>query len=174
MRLASEDKTTAAVCWCNDNVGEWDVLRAQSICIPMIEQTLAWVAEHDIQNLEVCIETPFLNRNPGTMIVQMYLFVLAQAYVFDYLTPIVDQVHLTIVHNATSKSKLAHIRGATKSQMIEASEWKNYKDMGLTFNQAETLADSYAHSLSAYREQFDLTAMAQYMVEPNCEVGGDE
>lgn len=174
LRLASDNKSLAGSCWRNDNVGEWDVLRAQSICIPMMEQVLAWVDKYDIEELEVCIETPFLNRNPGTMIVQMYLFVLAQAYVFDYLVPIVPQVYLTVVHNATSKSKLAHIRGATKSQMIEASEWKNYKDMGLTFNQAETLADSYAHSLSAYREQFDLTAMAQYMVEPNCEVGGDE
>lgn len=171
LRLASEDKTTAAVCWRNDNVGEWDVLRAQSICIPMIEQTLAWVNKYQIENLEVCIETPFLNRNPGTMIVQMYLFVLAQAYVFDYLVPIVDQVNLTIVHNATSKSKLAHIKNASKSEMIAASEWADYKQMGLTYDQAHTLADAYAHGLSAYREQFDLTAMAQYMVEPNCEVG---
>lgn len=171
LRLASDDKSLAAVCWRNDNVGEWDVLRAQSICIPMIEQTLAWVNKYQIENLEVCIETPFLNRNPGTMIVQMYLFVLAQAYVFDYLVPIVDQVNLTIVHNATSKSKLAHIKNASKSEMIAASEWADYKQMGLTYDQAHTLADAYAHSLSAYREQFDLTAMAQYMVEPNCEVG---
>jgi len=129
------------------------------------------VNKYQIENLEVCIETPFLNRNPGTMIVQMYLFVLAQAYVFDYLVPIVDQVNLTIVHNATSKSKLAHIKNASKSEMIAASEWADYKQMGLTYDQAHTLADAYAHSLSAYREQFDLTAMAQYMVEPNCEVG---
>ncbi len=174
LRLASEDKTKAAACWRNENVGEWDVLRAQSICIPMMERTLAWVTEYDIQNLEVCIETPFLNRNPGTMIIQMYLFVLAQSYVFDYLVPLVDQVHLSIIHNATSKSKLAHIKSATKSEMIAASEWKDYKQMGLTYDQAHTLADAYAHSLSAYREQYDLTAMAQYMVESNCEVGGEE
>jgi Holliday junction resolvasome RuvABC endonuclease subunit len=173
LRLASDKGTTAAVCWRNDNVGEWDVLRAQSICIPMMEQVLAWVGKYDIEELEVCVETPFLNRNPGTMIVQMYLFVLLQAYVFDYLVPIVPQVYLTIVHNATSKSKLAHIKAATKSQMIQASEWADYKKRGLTYDQAHTLADAYAHSLSADSEQYDLSAMAQYMVEPNCEVGDE-
>ena len=171
LRLVSEQETKRAACWSNGNVGEWNVLRAQSICIPVMEQVLAWIGEFDIDNLEVCIETPFLNRNPGTMIVQMYLFVLLQAYVYDYLVPIVQQVHLTIVHNATSKSKLAHIKNASKSEMIAASEWADYKQMGLTYDQAHTLADAYAHGLSAYREQFDLSAMAQYMVEPNCEVG---
>lgn len=170
LRLASENETTAGACWRNENVGEWDVLRAQSICIPLIEQVLAWVDEHDIQNLEVCIETPFLNRNPGTLMTQMYLFVLVQATVFDYLVPIVPQVHLTIVHNGTSKSKLAHDKSASKQQMIKASEWKDYKANGFTFNQAETLADSYAHSLSAYAEQHNLSELAQYAVHPNCEV----
>jgi hypothetical protein len=139
----------------------------------MIEQVIAWVTEYDIEELEVCVETPFVNRNPGTLIVQMYLFVLVQAYVYDYLVPLVPQVYLTIVHNATSKTKLAHDRSATKSQMIAASEWKDYKKDDLTFNQAETLADAFAHSLSAYTEQYNLTKLAQYTVPANCEVGGD-
>lgn len=173
LRLASEDSVEAAACWRNDNVGEWDVLRAMSICIPMMEQILAWVDEFNIEELEVVIETPFLNRNPGTLMVQMYLFVLAQAYVYDYLVPVVPQVYLTVVHNATSKSKLAHKKSASKSEMIAASPWKDYKNEGLTFNQAETLADAYAHSLSAYNEQHNLSVLAQYAVCPNVELGGD-
>ena len=179
LRLASEGKSKAGVCWRNENTHEWDVLRAQSICVPMMEQVLSWVDEYDIEDLEVCIETPFLNRNkrtgfsnPGTLMVQMYLFVLAQAYVYDYLVPVVPQVYLTIVHNATSKTKLTHNKSADKSEMIAHSEWKDYKNEGLTFNQAETLADAFAHSLSAYKQQFDLSSMAQYAVSANCKVGG--
>lgn len=172
--MASEDKTKAAACWRNEETRDWNVLRAMSICIPMMEQVLAWVEEYDIEELEVCIETPFLNRNPGTLMVQMYLFVLAQAYVYDYLVPIVPQVYLSIVHNATSKAKLAHDKSADKSKMIAHSEWKDYKDEGLTFNQAETLADAFAHSLSAYKQDFNLTELAQYIVPANCEVGGED
>lgn len=144
-----------------------------SICIPMMEQVLAWVTEYEIEDLEVCLETPFYNRNPGTLMVQMYLFVLIQAYVYDYLVPIVPQVYLTIVHNTTSKVKLAHDKSADKSAMIAASEWKDFKDAGLTFSQAHTLADSYAHSLSAYKEQHNLSRLDQYMVEANVVLGGE-
>jgi uncharacterized protein Usg len=168
LRLASEAATVDAACWRNEHTHDWDVLRAMSICIPMMEQTLAWVDKYDIESLEVVLETPFLNnKNPQTLLVQMSLFVLIQAYVYDYLVPIVPQVHLSIVHNATSKSKLAHNGKATKKEMIDASEWKEFKGLGLTFNQAETLADAYAHSLSAYKEQHDLSRMAQYMVPAN-------
>lgn len=172
LRLASEAATVDATCWRNENTHDWDVLRAMSICIPMMEQVLAWVEEHDIESLEVVIETPFLRAskgrlNPQVLMIQMSLFVMIQAYVFDYLVPIVPQVHLTIVHNATSKSKLAHDGKASKADMIAASQWKDFKALGITLNQAETLADAYAHSLSAYVEQHDLTSMTQYIMPPN-------
>lgn len=173
MRLASEDAFKAAACWRNEATGDWNVLRAMSICIPMMEQVLAWVDEYDIEHLEVCIETPFLSRNPGTFMVQSYLFVLLQAYIYDYLVPIVPQVYLSVVHNTTSKAKMTDNGGASKAQMIAASEWSDYAAQGLTFNQAETLADAYAHSLSAYNEEFNLSELAQYTVEANCTVVGD-
>lgn len=151
------------------------MLRAMSICIPMMEQTLAWVDKYEIENLEVVIETPFLNTsNPGTLMVQMSLFVLLQAYVYDYLVPIVPQVYLSIVHNTTSKSKLAHDGKADKKAMINASEWKDYKEQGITFNQAHTLADAYAHSLSAYKQEYNLSQLAQYTVQPNFRMGGED
>jgi Holliday junction resolvasome RuvABC endonuclease subunit len=145
-------------------------MRAMSICIPMMEQLLAWIDEYDIEHLEVCVESPFYNNNSVTLMKQMALFVLVQVYVYDYLVPLLSSVHLTIVHNATSKSKLAHNGSASKAQMIAASPWSNFKKCkGMSLNQAETCADAYAHSLSGGIEMYDLSNMAQYMVEANYE-----
>lgn len=172
LRLSDEQETLEGACWRDEETHEWNILRASAICIPMMEMILGWVDAYDIEELEVIIETPFLSRNPGTLMVQMYLFVLLQSYVFDYLVPVIPKVWLTIVHNATSKTKLAHKKSASKDEMIAASKWANWKSFSydgrkMTKNQAETMADAYAHSLSAYKEEWPLHKLVQYMAHPN-------
>lgn len=169
LRLVDGMEVVEHIVWSNDHTSDWPILRAMSITIPMMETILAWVDEHEIESLEVCLETPFLNmRSPQTLMIQMSLFVLVQSHVYDYLVPIVPEVYLTIVHNATSKSKLAHNGKADKPAMIAASPWADYKNEGFTYNQAHTLADAYAHSLSAGTQQWALHEELQYMEEPSC------
>lgn len=167
LRLADERKVRAAVCWSNDETRDWYILRAMSIAIPMMEQCLAWINEHDIECLEVCIEEPIYSNNPKILMIQMSLFAMVQIYVFDYLVPHVPEIYLTIVNNKTSKRLLAHDGNADKAAMIKASPWSDRKD--LTFSQLHTLADAYAHSLSAETEQWALHNLTQYAVAPNYE-----
>ena len=166
LRLHSEADAKAAVCYRNDQpTDEWDILRSEAICIPMIEQIVAWINTYDIEELEVCLEVPFYAKNAQVLLKQMTLFVLIQKYVWDYLVPIVDEVYLTIVSNKTSKAKLAH-GGADKLEMVKASPWAGNND--ITFNQAHTLADAYAHSLSSGGHgALALHKLSQYMVEAN-------
>lgn len=152
------------MCFRNDvPTDEWDILRSEAICIPLIEQVVAWVSQFDIERLEVCLEVPFYAQNAQTLLKQMTLFVLIQKYVWDYLVPILDEVYLTIVNNQTSKAKLA-FGGADKDDMIAASPWAK---SNLTYNQKHTLADAYAHALSGGRMTHALHDMSQYMVEAN-------
>lgn len=165
LRLVHDKAVVEAACWRNEETQQWSVLRSMSICIPMIETLLGWVQKHDIDFLEVCIEEPIYNNNPKILMMQMSLYLMIQIYVYDYLVPHVQELYLTVVNNKTSKSKLAHDGNATKQQMIAASPWAGDKDV--THNQAHTLADSYAHSLSALTEQYPLHKLKQYMVAAN-------
>lgn len=168
LRLADQRKVRAARCWLNDEVRDWYILRAMSIAIPMMEQCLAWIQEYDIECLEVCIEEPVFNKNPRNLMVQMALFALLQAYVYDYLVPHVPEVYLTLVNPKTSKRLLAHDGSADKTAMVKASPWHDSSDANQS--QREALADAYAHSLAAETQQFALHNLHQYMVEANyCE-----
>jgi Holliday junction resolvasome RuvABC endonuclease subunit len=169
LRLADSRKVHAARCWLNDEVQDWYVLRAMSIAIPMMEQCLAWITEYDIECLEVCIEEPVFNKNPRNLMVQMALFALIQAYVYDYLVPHVPEVYLTLVNPKTSKRLLAHDGNAKKDAMVKASPW--YKHPEANQSQREALADAFAHSLAAETQQFALHNLNQYMVEANYSEG---
>lgn len=167
LRLADSRDVKAAVCWLNDETSDWYVLRSMSIAIPMMEQCLAWVHQHDIECLEVCVEEPIYNRNARNLMVQMSLFTMIQAYVYDYLVPVVPEVYLTLVNNKTSKRLMAHDGSADKYAMIKASKWAGRSD--LNYDTKHTLADAYAHSLSAENEQFALHDLHQYAVEATYE-----
>lgn len=167
LRLADELKVRAAVCWRNEETQDWYVLRAMSIAVPMMERCLSWIYEHDIECLEVCIEEPVFNRNPKNLMVQMALFAMIQMYVYDYLVPHVPELYLTLVNPKTSKRLLAHDGKADKHAMIKASPWTDRED--ISYDTKHTLADAFAHGLSAEKEQFALHNMPQYMVEANYE-----
>ena len=167
LRLVDEQEVVDAACWYNDNVHDWNVLRAMSIAIPLIERAVALVQENGVECLEVCIEYPVYNGNAKVLMSQMTLYTLLQVYVYDYLVPLVPEVYLSTVNNRTSKKLLAHDGSADKQAMIEASPWAGCDD--LTYSQLHTLADSYAHSLSAGRQEWALHKMPQYMVEANFE-----
>jgi len=167
-RLAAEREVVAASCWLNDDTHDWDVSRSLSIAVPLIEQAVAWVQDYDVRQLEVCIEHPVYTGNAKVLMMQMHLFVLLQAYVYDYLVPLVDEVYLTIVNPKTSKSKLCHNGNAKKPEMIKASPWHDESD--LNFEQKHTLADAYAHSLSAHTEQWALHNIQLYSMEPNVDI----
>jgi hypothetical protein len=155
----------AWACWENGETRDWPTLRAMSIAFPFAETAIGWILEYDIDNLEVCIELPFYNQNAKTLMLQMSLFDMLCSYTFDYLRPHTERLWLTTMHNATSKRALAHDGKATKQQMVAASPWSDFKAKGLTFLQAHTLADAYAHSLSAGQEEYPLHALEQYSVE---------
>jgi hypothetical protein len=167
LRLFDSSVPVSAVCWANDETADWDIRRAVSITTPLIEQIVAWVFEHDIKSLEVCIESPIYNGNAKVLMIQMSLYTLIQAYVYERVLPVLDECYLTVVHNTTSKKKLAHDGKATKEQMIQASPWGHRGD--LSYNQKHTLADAYAHSLSGGMQQWALHKMAPYVQESNCE-----
>ena len=130
-----------------------------SIVVPMMEATLGWVVEHEINDLEVCIEYPIYNGNARVLMVQMSLFDLICQYSYEYLRPNVPKLWLTTVNNKTSKRLLTHDGKADKKAMVAASPWTRYKSFDLTFVQAHTLADSYAHSLIAGQREWDLSNM---------------
>lgn len=165
LRLASSNKPVAVKAWSNDNTNEWDITRSMSIAIPLIESAVAWVQEHDIEHLEVCIEYPVYNGNAVILMKQLVLYTMIQMYVYDYLVPLVDEVYLTQVNNKTSKSKLCGDGTANKSLMIEHSPFAGRAD--LNYDQKHTAADAFAHSLSAGKQQWALHNLPQYMVEAN-------
>lgn len=165
LRLVHEKTVMEAACWRNEETHQWPVMRSMSICIPMIETLLAWIQKYSIDFLEVCVEEPIYSGNPKVLMMQMSLYLMIQIYVYDYLAPHLQELYLTTVNNKTSKSKLAHNGNATKQDMINASPWAN--DDEVTYNQAHTLADAYAHSLSALKEQYPLHKLRQYMVPAN-------
>lgn len=166
LRRVDDPQPTAWACWSNDSTQEWPTLRAMSIAFPLIETVIGWILEHQIEDLDVCIEYPVYNRNARALMTQMSLYDMINAYCYDYLRPHLTRLWLTEVNPKTSKSKLAHDGQATKAMMIAASPWAKYKDFGLTLVQAHTLADSYAHSLSAEVREHRLHAMDQYAVSP--------
>ena len=153
-------------CWENDSTKDWVQIRAMSIAIPAMERIIGWVEEHKIEDLEFCIEYPIYNGNAKVLMTQMSLFDLVCTSVYDYLRPIVPHLYLTTVNNRTSKRLLAHDGMAKKPAMVGSSPWARYKSMGLTFEQAHTLADSYAHSLVAGSKEFNLTHIEQYSELP--------
>lgn len=165
LRQADGREAVEAVCLRNGEVEDWHVLRAMSIAGPMMEHVVGWIAKHDIDVLEVCLESPVYNNNAAVLMVQMSLYTVIQMYVFDYLTPFLDKLYLTIVNNRTSKRLLAHDGKADKKAMIAASPWAERSD--ITYNQKHTLADSYAHSLAEGRQQWALHRMKPYAVEVN-------
>lgn len=167
LRLADSRDVAEAVCLRNEETNEWDITRSTSIAIPMMEYCLAWIFKYDIESLEVCIESPVYNNNAKVLMMQMSLFTIIQLYVYDYLVPHLKSLYLTVVNNTTSKKKLAHDGKATKEAMIKASPWAGRKD--ISYNQKHTLADAFAHSLSADAEQHKLHLIEQYAVEANYE-----
>lgn len=167
LRRVEEPEPVAWACWSNDSTQEWPTMRAMSIAFPLVETVIGWILEHDIEDLEICIEYPIYNGNPRVLMIQMSLYDMIQAYVYDYLRPHVERLWVSEINNKTSKSKLAHDGKADKKAMIAASPWADYKSHGLTYVQAHTLADSYAHSLSAGLRERRLHAMDQYSVVPS-------
>lgn len=164
LRLTGED-TLEAACWSNNNTNDWEVLRAMSICIPMMETVLAWLHKHNITELKICLEDPVYNSNAKTFMVQMVLYTMIQTYIYDYLVPVLDKVYLTYVNNKSSKKRMTGDGNASKEAMIAASHWVGRKDM--TYNQRHTLADAYAHSLGHSKDGLALHRMPQYSVEAN-------
>ena len=164
LSLVNDGIPVEAACWCNDNTHELPMLRAMSICIPMMEQVLAWITEHDIEVLRVGLEEPIYNGNPKVLMIQMSLFVMLQAYVYDYLTPHLDELYLTIVSNQTSKKRLTGNGHADKNAMINSSPWVGYTSHGLTYAQAHTLADAYAQGLCSDKCTYALHKLPAHSV----------
>lgn len=166
LRLDKGDTVVGEACWRNDYTDQWEVLRAMSICIPMMETVIGWIEENDIRVLEVCLENPIYNGNARTLMVQMALYTLIQAYIYDYLQPHLDELYLTFVNNKSSKRRMTGDGSADKEKMIASSPWAG---SDLTYSQKHTLADSYAHSLAAGDRTLALHKMQQYAVEANHE-----
>lgn len=164
LRSAQCAEPTAWACWENNEIRDWPVLRSLSIARPLVETVLELIDDYSVEELEVCIETPFYNHNARSLMLQMSLFSILCEHMYLYVRPHVVQLWLTVVHNRTSKKFLTQDGGADKNAMIAASPWAAYKQYDLTHLQAHTLADAYAHSLSAGQEEYDLTAMQQYSV----------
>ncbi len=166
LRRVDERDPVAWACWSNDDTREWPTLRAMSIAFPLVETAIGWILEHSIEDLEICLEYPIYNGNAKTLMIQMSLYDMLHAYCYDYLRPHVERLWSTEVNNKTSKRRLTGNGSADKTDMIRQSPWANYKDQGLTYVQAHTLADSFAHSLSAGTRERRLHAMDQYSVDP--------
>ena len=167
LRPIDDPEPVAWAIWENHSVDEWATMRSISIAFPLVETALGWIEEFDIQELDFCIEYPIYNRNAGALMKQMSLYTMIQSYAYDYLRPYLRHLWLTEVNPRVSKAKLAHDGRAGKPAMIKASPWCNYKELGLTYAQAHTLADAYAHSLSAEVREHTLHTLDQYGVHPN-------
>ena len=167
LRLSRDKLPAKAACWYNDDTADWPVRRAQSICIPMIETVLAWVQENDITKLTVCMETPVYNGNAKGLMLQMILYAVIQAALYDYLVPILDEVYIIEVNNQTSKVALTGKGSAKKEDMIACSPWKDYVLRDMTYSQAHTLADALGHSLAEKGTRWALHKLPQYSVHAN-------
>lgn len=142
------------------------VLRSLSLSEAIIWKVADWIEEFEIKRLEVCIEEPVYNHNARTLMLQCRLLEDIEHGLFMYIAAQTEQLYLTEVNPRTSKRLLAHNGQANKQAMIAASPWAEYKKMGIpNQQQAETLADAYAHSLAAGQEVYDLTAMRMIAVD---------
>ena len=71
LRRADYPSPVSWACWENHHTNDWCIMRSMSIVVPMMEATLGWVVEHEINDLEVCIEYPIYNGNARVLMVQM-------------------------------------------------------------------------------------------------------
>ncbi|KPJ97094.1 MAG: hypothetical protein AMJ55_00310 [Gammaproteobacteria bacterium SG8_15] len=148
-----------------------DGLRAASLAASIGDQVAAWVQKYDIQDLEVCIETPILNvsRPVGPVNYSKQIRLLHAIEMVLFVMPI-RNLWITHVAPATSK-RLATGDGRAKKDEIIAKSPVSDERFGFTKAQREALADAWAHSLSAGDRQWFFTR--EYLVVCPPKFGGN-
>ncbi len=134
-------------------------LRAQSLATNIVNCITTWVDTFGIAEVEIAIETPVYKNNAGTLMLQMRLLQETETGLMMLMPSFCKRVWLSEVNPTTSKRLLTGNPKAKKPEMVAYSPWSDWKtDKSLAnFDQAHTLADAWAHSLSAPERQHDLT-----------------
>ena len=99
-------------------------------------------------------------RNPATLMLQLRLLQEVETGLVMLVPSLCSRSWITEVNPSTSKKLLTGNGKAEKPQMVANSPWSNWKADGVlrNFDQAHTLADAWAHAMSAPVRQHDLNA----------------
>ena len=138
------DKTACDVGWA----------RAASLANGMLDSASRWVESFAIRELAVAIELPVYTRNPQTFLLQVRLLQELESGLSLWMQTCLDKLYITEVNPSTSKRLLAGNAKADKHAMIAASPWAALVGH-MSHTDLHTLADSYAHALSAGRCEID-------------------
>jgi Holliday junction resolvasome RuvABC endonuclease subunit len=168
LRQEKSREVVAWACYClpRENAPGAQVLRSASLAQAVADCISGWIIEHEISVLEVCIELPIYSHNAAILILQIRLFEDIEQAMAQMIVAQVEQLWLTEMYPATSKSLLAGNGAANKRQMILASPFAGLAEVQEI---KEAIADAYAHSLSAGKQQYDLTSMKMVVVEAAAE-----
>lgn len=131
--------------------------RANGIADAVVDFILKVVEESGAKDVAICIETPIYNGNPAIFTKQLYLLALIETYLWFIMAGSGVDCTLNECNPTTSKRLATGNPYADKQEMIKHSP---FHTMALIINNAsevdctvETLADSWAHSLSARDEK---------------------
>lgn len=164
LRREDSPEVVAWACYAlpREEAPDAQVLRSASLAQAVVDCASAWVLEHDIEELEVCIEQPIYNHNAKILMLQIRLFEDIEQALVQMIESEVTSLWITEMNPSTSKRLLAKDGKAGKREMIAASP---FKDLPQVQAVKEALADAYAHSLSAGTRQYDITNMQMVVVE---------
>lgn len=168
LRHEDSREVVAWACYClpRENAPGAQVLRSASLAQAVADCISGWIIEHEISVLEVCVELPIYSHNAAILILQIRLFEDIEQAMAQMIVAQVEQLWLTEMYPATSKSLLTGNGAANKRQMILASPFAGLAEVQEI---KEAIADAYAHSLSAGKRQYDLTSMKMVVVEAAAE-----
>lgn len=138
--------------------GDADITRVVSLAGAVVDCIIGWCIEHEIRELDVCIELPVYNHNAATFTKQIRLVEEIESGLFHVAAGEVEQFYMTEVYPSTSKSLLTNNGRADKNAMIECYEKVTEQEWpkGTKRHTKETVADAYAHSLACWMKGANL------------------
>ncbi len=130
--------------------------RANGIADTVVDFVVKCISELGAKDVAISIESPVYNGNPVIFSKQLYLLALLETYLWFILAGGDVDCTLNVCNPTTSKHLATGDGWADKQEMIEHSPFETMSDAGISDIEfpcvQETLADAWAHSLSARGE----------------------
>lgn len=134
--------------------GDPGLTRVVSLAGCVVNLILDWVAEHEIEEVDIAIELPIYKRNAQGLILQVRLLEEIESGIFHLVAGATKQCYLTEVNPITSKA----LAGCAKTEKPVAQS--PFKDYDAKRETVEALADAWAHSLATWGASKTSTRLA--------------